>query len=146
MRLCTFWVPGIPASQGSKDLVRVRLRSGAVVTRMVESSNRGATRKLEAWRHAVGWCAKLKYQGVPAEGPMLLQVNFRFVRPRTGEGAKRAEPDIKPDLSKLIRAIEDAMTAIIWKDDAQVVRIEASKAYGAEPGAQITVTRYMEGP
>ncbi len=44
----------------------------------------------------------------------------------------------RPDLDKLCRACLDSLTGIVWRDDAQVVRLEASKDYGA-PGVMIWV-------
>ncbi len=45
-----------------------------------------------------------------------------------------------PDLDKLCRACLDSLTGIVWRDDSQVVRLEANKDYGA-PGAMIWVER-----
>ncbi|MBF8186357.1 RusA family crossover junction endodeoxyribonuclease [Nonomuraea sp. K274] len=39
-----------------------------------------------------------------------------------------------PDLSKLIRSTEDAMTGVVWADDARVVRYrETAKTYALDP-------------
>ena len=51
----------------------------------------------------------------------------------------------RPDLDKLTRAALDAMTRVIWRDDSQVVRIEALKRYtGAQHGEQPRVEFYIE--
>jgi len=58
-----------------------------------------------------------------------------------------------PDLSKLVRSTEDALTeAGIWKDDARVVECFASKRYPNEgpdaldvPGCVIEIERINGG-
>jgi hypothetical protein len=39
-------------------------------------------------------------------------------------------PAVKPDLDKCIRALNDALTGILWVDDGQVVGVSAKKLYG----------------
>lgn len=46
----------------------------------------------------------------------------------------------KPDLDKLVRAVQDALTGIIYKDDGQVCRLTANKNYAAHEGVRIFVT------
>jgi Holliday junction resolvase RusA-like endonuclease len=72
-------------------------------------------------------------------GPLRLSVAFYFHRPRShyrsGRNAylvRDAAPAWKitrPDLLKLTRAIEDALTGVLWHDDAQVCEELLSKHY-----------------
>ena len=62
----------------------------------------------------------------------------RRSRPRHRLGPLSEKPPRRPDLDKLCRACLDSLTGIVWRDDAQVVRLEASKGYGA-PGVVIWV-------
>lgn len=81
-------------------------------------------------------------------GPLELHVTFYFPRPkshyRTGRLAgvlKDAAPDFhtaKPDADKLLRAIGDALTGLVCRDDSQFATVRADKLYG-EPRAEITV-------
>ena len=51
-------------------------------------------------------------------------------------------PITKPDATKMLRAVEDAMTGIAWLDDAQIVRQVVTKRYAEcdqKPGANVTV-------
>ena len=95
---------------------------------------------LKRWRTAVAWAARVAHRGAPIAGDLALSVTFRTTRPAT---VKRARPSVKPDLSKLIRALEDALTGIVWVDDSQVVRYDAiEKVYalpGQKPGAHVVV-------
>ena len=49
-------------------------------------------------------------------------------------------PTTKPDATKLVRAVEDALTGVIWRDDSQVVRQWASKVYDDCEGVSVIVT------
>lgn len=126
-------VVGRPAPQGSKRHV-----GGG---RMVEQS-----RYVRAWREAVTRAARSAMRAQvllqPIDGPIALDVVFRLKRPKRG---RWNVPAVPPDLSKLIRATEDALTdAGLWCDDARVVEIRARKVYSAAPdevGATISVMR-----
>ena len=63
---------------------------------------------------------------------------FRLPEPQRLPRRRRAWPDRRPDLDKLCRACLDSLTGIVWRDDTQVVHLEASKDYGA-PGVMIWV-------
>ena len=61
-------------------------------------------------------------------------------RPRPPSlAAKVREPAKRPDLDKLVRAVKDALTKVLWHDDGQVVEILARKFY-AQPGAPVGVS------
>lgn len=70
------------------------------------------------------------------DGPLELSVIFRVPRPKGHYGARGlrpsapAYPAVRPDVTKLLRAVEDACTGIVWRDDAQVVEQHAVKLYG----------------
>lgn len=142
-----FFVPGVPAPQGSKRHV-----GGG---RMVESS-----RDLPAWREAVTWYALRAAD--PDEDlhdcPLRLDVEFRFIMPKSRKKADRdrgwAYKVTKPDLDKLVRAIGDALEASgVITSDAQIVvthteKLEVIAAPAIAPGADITLTplTYPEEP
>lgn len=125
-----FTVPGKAAPQGSKR----HLGNGV----MVESSKR-----VKPWRTDVREMAMvaMKAEGLtlPMPGPMSLVVEFIAARPKThltskGElsavGRRTPYPMGGGDVDKLCRAVCDALTGIVYHDDRQVVRIEATKTYG----------------
>jgi Holliday junction resolvase RusA-like endonuclease len=99
-----FSVLGSPAPQGSKRHV------GHGV--MVESS-----KKVLPWREAVKAAAPA---GPMLDGPIAVKLIFTVPRPKA---ARKTElhPYRIPDLSKLVRSTEDAITdAGLWADDARV--------------------------
>lgn len=82
-------------------------------------------------------------------GPVELFCRFVLARPAghfgTGRnaGSVRASapryPIVKPDTTKLIRAVEDALTGIVWRDDSQVVNQRAYKTYGTPERVEIVI-------
>lgn len=133
--LITIVVEGTPGPQGSKT----HLGRGV----MVESS-----KKVKPWR------ARVEKAAIEAAGPAWeeldepLVAEFCFTLHR-GKTVKRKHHTTYPDLSKLIRSTEDALTtAHIYADDARIVRYHnPRKVYVAaddpdalnEPGAVIRI-------
>ena len=74
---------------------------------------------------------------------------FIFIRPKGHFGTGRNEGKlkktaprfhtVKPDLSKIVRAAEDAMSGVVYIDDSQVCERFAKKKYGNRPGVEIFV-------
>lgn len=144
--MISFVVEDRPAPQGSKR----SYGNG----RMVEQS-----KYVKSWREAVRQSAILRKDQIGADDglvfgpgvPVDLMIRFYHRRPkshyRTGQYSTELRPGIPdyvaktPDLSKLIRSTEDALTRVIWHDDAQVVLLRAEQLYsdtGFE-GAEITI-------
>lgn len=125
-------VQGLPAPQGSKRHV------GNGV--MVESS-----RHVKPWREDVraAALAQLGDDWQLLDGPLLVSMTFSFARPkshyRTGRNAHLLRdlapmfPHGMPDLSKLARATEDALTRVLWTDDSRVVEYERLAKRYARP-------------
>ena len=63
----------------------------------------------------------------PLVGPVGVEISF-FIKPP--QRKMFSQPATRPDLDNYIKAICDGANGIIWKDDAQIVFIEASKTYG----------------
>lgn len=136
--LVTFSVRGIPQSQGSKRAFIPRGSKRAVV---VENNA-----KLRPWRADVVAAASAAYSAQPVAGPVALRCVFYFERPKSHTRKQQAAPwkDTKPDLSKLVRGVEDALKGLIWGDDAQVVQAVSEKRYAEGehlPGVEVTVGR-----
>lgn len=101
----------------------------------------------DAGKKGKQWRQDVKFAGRSAimdrallTGPLRLEVDFYRVRPAGHFGTGRnagvlkasAEPypAKRPDVLKLARAVEDALTGIIWRDDAQIVEESLRKLYG----------------
>lgn len=145
-------VYGSPGPQGSKRFMG--LKSGRGV--FIESS-----KKVRPWREAVKHAALDARAGEsPIDAPIEVRMVFTFNRPRghyrTGRNSHVLRPDapaqpcVPPDVSKLARSTEDALTdAGIWKDDARIVDYtRLAKVYANEdaealecPGVVIVIER-----
>ncbi len=117
-----FSVDGQPVPQGSMKVI-----NGHVI------HSRGSA--LAAWRSSIALEAR-KAGAFPSREPIVLDITFRLLRPRT---VKRKEPTVPPDLDKLVRAVLDALTAIAYLDDSQVTEIYARKIYTDMPGAHVEI-------
>lgn len=127
-------VYGEPAPQGSKRHV------GRGV--MVESST-----KVKPWRQDVVAAAQEAIFSCemtndvlwePLDGPLAVRMVFSMRKPQSAPKRRQTWPDRIPDLSKLIRSTEDALTtAGVWRDDARVVDYDrAAKVFvGEDPEA-----------
>lgn len=140
----SFFVPGVPAPGGSKRAFVVNGR--AVVT--------DDCKRNKPWRQAVTLFAADAYHGDPLTGPLVVEVVFTMPRPkshyRTGKHAGVVRDDApawhtkKPDATKLLRALEDALTGVLWTDDAVIAEQRVDKVYGNRPGAYVTVWTLKE--
>jgi Holliday junction resolvase RusA-like endonuclease len=135
----TITVHGLAAPQGSKRHVGRGI--------MVESS-----KKVAPWRQDVKHAALAITETHPdwtvLDGPLAVAMTFTFDRPkghyRTGRNAHLlresapTRPAGMPDLSKLVRSTEDALTGVVWKDDARVVDyVRLGKWYAGTPAEDV---------
>ncbi|NUS56221.1 MAG: RusA family crossover junction endodeoxyribonuclease [Streptomycetaceae bacterium] len=131
MSALTVAVPGIPVGQG---------RLSAVGRGRVVHSNAKA---LLPWREAIAWHTRQEMAAAgisePLTGPLALTASFTLPRPKSAPKSRWA-PDGRPDLSHLLRALEDAITQSgLIVDDAQFVDQHPVKVYGPLPGVTFTV-------
>jgi Holliday junction resolvase RusA-like endonuclease len=98
----------------------------------------------KGWRQLVaeGASRALAESGVGLiDTPVHLSVAFYLPRPKSLP--KRVAAHVKrPDLDKLLRSVGDALTRVVWADDAQLVKITGAKDYApphVPPHAVITV-------
>jgi len=119
-----FFVEGKPIAQGS-----MRSYGGG---RMVHSSP-----DLKGWRDLIGLTARPLF-AAPFHKSEAITVHlvFNIERPKT---VKRKKPTSYPDLDKLIRAVLDSLTGIVYEDDSQVVSITSQKQYDERPGVLVWV-------
>ena len=99
---------------------------------IVTDSNRNA----KSWAQLVAHAAATTLAQTPDGAPQLLQgpvrVSVAFDLPRPKKFNKRGVPIAHltaPDLDKLLRSVLDALTAVVWHDDSQVVEVLAQKRY-----------------
>jgi crossover junction endodeoxyribonuclease RusA len=122
---------GVAAPQGCKD-----------------QFGRESSKRLRPWRASVAHMAGIAMldKGDPFEGPVELQLYFAFTRPKKHFRANGQLRDDAPryvtskgvgDIDKLVRAVADALTGIVYLDDSQIAVLSASKTYGTRAGVNI---------
>jgi crossover junction endodeoxyribonuclease RusA len=157
-------VVGIPVPQGSLTayVVGGKKPGSKPHANVVDARQK----KLKPWRQIIVDAATEYMRAhpldCPMDGPLVLSVQFRFNRPAshygTGRNADRLRPSApewpdavrkgEGDLSKLVRAVEDALSdckAIM--DDSRFVRSYAEKVYvprNRPPGATIDVCHVLD--
>jgi len=102
----------------------------------------------EGWKSAVAEAARPFLPPSPFEGPVEVELGFMFARPASHlrvDGSLRPSARVhhlgKPDLDNLAKAVLDALTALgFWRDDAQVIRLLVTKAYGPRAGCRIQLS------
>jgi crossover junction endodeoxyribonuclease RusA len=131
----TYRIDAIPRPQGSKRHV-----GGGI---MLESSKHVAN-----WRAFARLCAVQAMQGreIAAKGtPVRLVVRFRFDRPQKHYNSKGLKSDAamfhvsKPDSDKLLRALLDSMSGVVFYDDSQVCELSIDKCYDKSAHTQVEV-------
>lgn len=127
-----FVVKGIPIGQGSMKAFPRKGGRGVIVTH--NSS------KLKPWREQISWAAKeamktFKVSLIERPTPVKVLANFYFVRPKKGQEWKST----KPDIDKLERAIFDAMTGIVYRDDSQIAFVQAAKFWAKSDWVSVSV-------
>ena len=136
--MITFTVYGTPQPAGSKRAMQHPVTQRIVVLDAAKNSR--------PWKNDVAETALQSMTALePLEGPLILSLVFYVQRPKGHYGKRGLRPSaprfpaVRPDVTKLIRAVEDAMTGIVWRDDAQVVDQHALKRYGEPARCEITV-------
>lgn len=133
-------VYGKAAPAGSK---RAFMRPGMKQPIVVD-----ANKAAKPWKQEVAAAAREVYQGALLDGP--LAVRFVFYRPRPqghfkkdgtlkAEGERAIAPTARPDVLKLSRGVEDALTGVIWRDDAQIVTETLEKRWGEPARCEIEI-------
>lgn len=138
----TFHAHGIAQTEGS---VRAVLPKGRTKPIVVQGSSPKARKALDAWRSDVAAAAArwrdehLAFDLLAC--PVRVRLVFTLPRPASAPKTIRTWPigQRSGDLDKLQRAVFDALTGVMWKDDAQVIGVSASKDYGDSPGVAVAI-------
>ena len=142
-----FTVLGKPAPGGSKSVIPIK--RGGVFTGKHIVKDAGVRNK--PWRDSVAAAAHTAMSQDGGHellrGPLAVKMVFYLARPqghytKVSERLSRSAPRrpvTRPDLSKYVRAVEDACTSIVWRDDSQIVTQVAQKFYGSPERCEVEV-------
>jgi len=154
LRCYALHIPGLPVPQGSKRTAPWAGKKGGRPILIDDNSG-----KLKPWREAVHNAAAF-LTSAPSFAPLSksawrLSCVFCFPRPQGHFGTKGLLPSAprwhrqKPDLSKLVRAVEDSLTtAGLYLDDCEVCEGQSFKQWAtmARPAGAYLVLRELPPP
>jgi Holliday junction resolvase RusA-like endonuclease len=131
----TFTIPGQPIAKGR---ARSCLRNGHIAHYTPEKTAR--------YENLVRLAAQQAMNGQsPIESAIALIVRAFLPIPVSWSLKKQraaavgeVTPTRRPDLDNIVKAIKDGANGVAWKDDAQVVDVQASKRYGT-PRVEVEV-------
>ena len=136
MTSIAFTVPGVPVGKG-----RARVATIAGRARMYTPAKTVSYEAVIAQEAKIAMLTDTLFLG-PVD--VTLEINVPI--PATWSQKKRRaalygeiRPSGKPDADNVIKAIFDGMNKIVWKDDAQVVYVAASKRYSLLPRVVVVV-------
>jgi Holliday junction resolvase RusA-like endonuclease len=152
MTAVAFTVHGVAAPAGSKRGFYNQKAKRVIITDDSRRSRPWKAQVSDAAAEAMEGQGPV-FHGKLLDGPLSLRITFYMPRPKGHfRSAKQAEatgrplrpsapayPTVKPDVSKLVRAVEDALTGVVWRDDAQVVTQFAAKLYGEPARCDVLV-------
>ena len=121
-RVTQIIVYGLPGPQGSKSFKGTFVgKDGRTHAKLAQSS-----KKVKSWRenvHAAALAARGSWP--PLDAALRVWMVFTLPKPASAPRRRQTWPMKMPDLSKLARSTEDALTtAGIWRDDARVVEYQ----------------------
>lgn len=142
MKQISFFVSGIPRPSGSKRGFFIPKLKRVIIT--------DANPNSKDWKIDVKHAAQAAYDGPLLDGPLHVYFRFFMLRPKghygSGKNAavlKESAPEYptgKPDVLKLARGVEDALSGIIYVDDCRIVTELLDKRYGDKPGVEVVIT------
>ena len=141
MRKIEFFVPGAPVGKGRPRAAR---RGTGVVMFTPEK-----TAGYEALVAATASNA-MRAEAAPLfTGPLEAALEMRIPIPASWSKAHKAAalagtelPTSKPDIDNVAKAILDACNGVVFRDDAQVVMLVATKAFSDEPGVRVVIREF----
>jgi len=142
MDAITFTVAAVPVAQP-----RQRHRIINTGDRVFAQNYTPTKDPVNAFKAKVGQAAEQAYQGPPLQGPLAL--DLVFVLPRPGYLCWKTKPmprlfhTSKPDADNLAKAVKDALSGLLWRDDCQVCKLTAEKHIAAgdeQPSVLVRLT------
>lgn len=142
----SLFVPGKPATAGNKSAFPFKRPDGSLGVRVTEGRTGASREHARSWRDdlrsaATAAAEREGWEMPGAKAHLSLTVVIVRARPKGHMGTGRNEGVVKPalierrpverpDTLKLVRAIEDALTGILWHDDSVFCDHDLRKRFG----------------
>lgn len=136
---------GTPQPAGSKKAVSWQTKDGSRSGTNVIDANPKAAK----WKNQVAQEAGKRWDGHRLiDDPLEVRFVFYVVRPKGHFGSRGnllpsapRWPAKKPDALKLARAVEDALTGVVYRDDSLIIRELLEKEWGEQERVEISIWR-----
>lgn len=139
----TLTVYGHAEPAGSKRMVEWKAKDGRSGTNLIDANPKAGN-----WKKEIAQAAGKAMEGkLMFDGPTEVTFIFYRQRPQGHFGTKGIRPSApryptsKPDLLKLARGAEDALTGIVYRDDAAIVIEHLEKRFGTPERVEIEIRR-----
>lgn len=131
-----FTVPGQPVAKG-RARAAMRGKSITMYTPIKTVNYEG----LVAHSASVAMAGRSLIQGaVSVELDIMLQIPESWsIKKKIAAVNGSIAATKKPDCSNILKAIEDGMNGVVYKDDSQIVRVIQNKRYSETPGVLVIV-------
>lgn len=137
MAVIQFTIPSIPVAQPRQ---RHALIAGHVRNYTPKDS------PVNAFKAACQFAAATAYQGPPLDGPLRMDLVFVFPRPATVPkkfGTGRLRHTGKPDRDNVMKALQDALEGLLFRNDSLICAGEVEKwkaAADEQPHVSVRIT------
>lgn len=141
----SFTVHGKAIAKGSMRMVPIKGRARPMIT----SDAKG----LKQWEAVIRTELQVAMRLAPKatvlalfDAPIAVGIRFHMPRPKKPKKTAKQYPTTRPDCDKLARSVCDALQAVVFRDDSQVVALQVRKVYAAAGAkAEIVVESWDEG-
>jgi Holliday junction resolvase RusA-like endonuclease len=137
-----FVVYGKPQPAGSKRAFPFKKRDGKIGVAVSDANPNSRD-----WKNAVASAAREAFTCESLiDGPVRLYLEFYLPRPKShlkSNGDYRGSAPLfhvqRPDVLKLARGVEDALTGVIWRDDSQIFAETLGKSWGEPARVEVRI-------
>lgn len=138
MQKLMFEIPGSPIGQGRPKF--------STINGHAKAYDPEKSRNYKAYVRLLATQAMKDSGFTMIEGPCCLSIDAYFEVPKSKSKKFREAalsgleyPTKKPDLSNIVKGIEDALNGLAYKDDALIVRLHTVKLYSEIPRVEVTL-------
>ena len=137
--ILTFDIPGSPIGQGRPKFSTINGHARAY--------DPEKSRNYKAYIRMLATQAMKDSGFTMIEGPCVLRIDAYFEVPKSKSKKFREaalngleRPTKKPDLSNIVKGIEDAINNLVYKDDACIVSLSVCKFYSDVPRVEVAIS------
>lgn len=141
MQKLMFEIPGSPIGQGRPKF--------STINGHAKAYDPEKSRNYKAYVRLLATQAMKESGFTMIEGPCCLSIDAYFEVPKSKSKKFREAalsgleyPTKKPDLSNIVKGIEDALNGLAYKDDALIVRLHTVKLYSEIPRVEVSLIEW----